>query len=476
MSPSLSWNLRERSSFIYRILHILDCALVCGFLWVLVTLYRVPWSPYYTWLELVVFVVSFISFQTFQLYRSWRGWKYYREFLVIVKAWGTVVGVLLLYFFIFKISEAYSRVVFIAWSTISPLLLFVLHLVVRRLLRFFRSQGRNIRHAVIAGAGELGMRTARQLEAIPWAGIEVVGFFDDKIELAENPGDLHKPLLGRISDIAAYLRVNDIDYVYIALPMRAERKIFKILRECRDLGAQIFLVPDLYIYGLHHAEIQSLGNMLVLSFNPYTPWKRAFDVVFSSLVLVLTLPFLLGIALLVKLDSKGPVFYGHRRITATGREFICLKFRSMVQDADRQLEQLLAADPALREEWERSYKLKNDPRVTRFGSFLRRTSLDELPQFINVLKGEMSVVGARPIVGRELEEFYKNKDKESAGRYCSMKPGITGPWQVMMRTDMGDYQERVELDDWYVLNYSLWNDLKIIARTVVCIFTGKGAY
>ena len=232
--------------------------------------------------------------RSFQLYRSWRGWKYYREFLVIIKAWGTVVGVLLLYFFIFKISDAYSRVVFIAWSTISPLLIFVSHLVVRRLLRFFRSQGRNIRHAVIAGAGDLGMRTARQLEAIPWAGIEVVGFFDDKIELAENPGDLHKPLLGKISDIAAYLRVNDIDYVYIALPMRAERKIFKILRECRDLGAQIFLVPDLYIYGLHHAEIQSLGNMLVLSFNPYTPWKRAFDVVFSSLVLVLTLPLHAG--------------------------------------------------------------------------------------------------------------------------------------------------------------------------------------
>lgn len=477
MSPSLSWNLRERSSFIYRILHVLDCSLVCGLLWVLVTWYRVPWSQYYTWLELVVFVVSFISFQWFQLYRSWRGWKYYREFLVIVRAWGSVVGILLLYFFIFKISEAYSRVVFIAWASLSPLLIFVSHLVVRRLLRYLRAQGKNIRHAVIAGAGDLGMRTVHQLEAIPWAGIEVVGFFDDKVELAENPAVPGKPLLGRISDIAAYLRVNDIDYVYIALPMRAERKIFKILRECRDLGAQIFLVPDLYIYGLHHAEIQSLGNMLVLSFNPYSPWKRGFDVVFSSLVLVLALPLLLAIALLIKLDSPGPVFYGHRRITATGREFTCLKFRTMVRDADQQLARILAADPALQEEWERTYKLKIDPRVTRVGRFLRRTSLDEFPQFINVLRGEMSVVGARPIVGRELEEYYKNhKDRESAGRYCSMKPGITGPWQVMKRTDIEDYQERIELDDWYVLNYSLWNDLKIIARTVVCIFTGKGAY
>jgi len=476
MSPVLSWNLRERSSFIYRILHIIDCSIVCGFLWVLLRLYNVPWSQYYTWLEIVVFVVSFISFQSFQLYRSWRGWKFYREFLIIVRAWGTVVGFLLLYFFIFKISEAYSRAVFLAWSLFTPFLIFVSHLIVRKLLRYFRSQGKNIRHAVVAGAGDLGMRTLQQLETIPWAGIEVVGCFDDKIETQEKLDLLNKPLLGKISDIAPYLRGNDIDYVYIALPMRAERKIFKILRECRDLGAQIFLVPDLYIYGLHHAEIQSLGDMLVLSFNPSTSWKRAFDVVFSSLVLLTMSPLFLIIALLIKVDSRGPVFYRHRRITATGREFECLKFRTMVVDADQQLSTLLASNPTLRAEWERTYKLKHDPRVTRIGRLLRRTSLDEFPQFINVIRGEMSVVGARPIVGMELEDYYKGKDGESAGRYCSMKPGITGPWQVTMRTDMEDYAERIELDDWYILNYSLWNDIKIIGRTIWCVFTGKGAY
>ena len=476
MSPVLSWNLRERSSFIYRILHILDCSLVCGFLWVLVKLYQVPWSPYYTWLEVVAFVVSFLSFRSFQLYRSWRGWKFYLEFFVIVKAWGTVVGFLLFYFFIFKISEAYSRVVFIAWSLITPLLIFASHLVVRKLLRYFRTQGRNIRHAVIVGAGDLGMRAIQQLEAIPWAGIDVVGCFDDKIETQDRLSALKKPLLGKIEDIAPFLKANDIDYVYIALPMRAERKIFNILRECRDLGAQIFLVPDLYIYGLHHAEIQSLGDMLVLSFNPDTSWKRVFDVVFSSIALLAASPLLLIVVLLIKIDSKGPVLYRHKRITATGREFECLKFRTMVVDADKQLEEILAANPELREEWERTYKLKNDPRITRIGRFLRRTSLDEFPQFINVLKGEMSVVGARPIVGKELEDYYKNRGTESAGRYCSMKPGITGPWQVMLRTDLQNYNERIELDDWYVLNHSFFNDVKIILRTVWCVFTGKGAY
>lgn len=472
----LSWNLRERSSLIYKILHVIDCSLACGFLWLLVRIYQVPWSPYYTWLEVIVFALSFLSFQYFQLYRSWRGWKFYLEFLVIVKAWGVVIGLLLFYFFIFKISEAYSRVVFIAWLFFTPLLIFFAHLVVRKFFRYYRSQGKNIRHAVIVGAGDLGMRMINQVEAIPWAGIEVVGFFDDKIETREKLETLHKPLLGKISEIESYLKTHDIDYVYIALPMRAEKKIFSILRNCRDLGAQIFLVPDLYIFGLHHAEIQSLGDMLVLSFNPYRSWKRAFDIVFSTVVLVLVSPVMLLVALLVKLDSRGPVFYRHRRITLSGREFECLKFRTMVEGADKKLEDMLAADPQLCEEWNKTFKLKNDPRVTRIGRFLRRTSLDEFPQFINVLKGEMSVVGARPIIGRELDQFYKKKGRESAGLYCSMKPGITGPWQVMMRTDMENYQDRVDLDDWYVLHLSLWTDIKIIGRTILCVITGKGAY
>lgn len=472
----LSWNLREQSSLVYKILHLIDCLVVALFLVVLVRLYGIEWNPYYTRLVIISFILCFVSFDYFQLYRSWRGWKYYKEFFVIIKGWGTVVGVLLFYFFIFKISWAYSRAVFMIWSISTPMLLFCCHLGVRKLLRYYRSQGKNIRHAVIVGAGDLGTRMARQMEEIPWAGIEVVGFFDDKMETKESLGEIDKPLIGRINEVRDYLKVNDIDYVYVALPMRAERKIFRILRECRDLGAQIYLVPDLYIFGLHHAEIQSLGEMLVLNFNPDSSWKRTFDVIFSSFILALTAPFMLFIMLLIKLDSRGPVFYRHRRIMATGREFECLKFRTMVVDADRQLDKLLEENTELAEEWKKNYKLKDDPRITRVGRFLRRTSLDEFPQFINVLKGEMSVVGARPIVGKELEDYYKGNGEQSAGRYVSMKPGITGPWQVMKRNDMEDYQERVELDDWYVLNYSLRYDIKIIFKTIRCMFSGKGAY
>ena len=329
-----------------------------------------------------------------------------------------------------------------------------------------------MRHAVVAGAGDLGVSLAKELATIPWAGIEVIGFFDDKVEESEQLQEMGKSILGDIATLPEYLESNDIDYVYIALPMRAEKKIFKILRECRSLGARIYLVPDLYVYGLHHAEIQSLGSLLILNFNPNTEWKRSFDVIFSSIVITCLAPLLFVIAWLVKFQDGGPVFYRHRRITSAGKEFDCLKFRSMVENADIKLEQLLSEDPKLRREWNANFKLQNDPRVTKLGKFLRKTSLDELPQFFNVLKGEMSVVGARPIVDQELTEFYK----ESAGRYCSMKPGITGPWQVERRSDTSaSYDERVNMDDWYILNYSLWTDIKIIFKTIKRVFDGRGA-
>lgn len=468
----LSTNLREQSSLMARLLHLVDCLLVIGFFAALVTWYRVPWSPYYTELTIIIFVLCFVSFQSFQLYRSWRGWKFYMEFFVILRAWGMVVGILLFYFFVFKISHAYSRVVFLIWSVTTPFIIFLIHVIARKTLRKIREQGKNVRRAIVAGAGDLGTTLVREVESMPWAGIEVLGFFDDKIVGEDTTQVMGKPILGSINDIYDYLNSNDIDYVYIALPMRAERKIFTILRECRSLGARIYLVPDLYLYGLHHSELQSLGEMLILNFNPHTEWKRSFDVLFSLAILFFTLPVTLVIALLIKLNDSGPVLYGHERITMTGKKFKCLKFRTMRVGADEELKRILKEDEKLREEWERTYKLKNDPRITKIGKFLRRTSLDEFPQFINVIRGEMSVVGARPIVGKELEDFYK----ESAGRYCSMKPGITGAWQVGKRSDVEDYNERVQLDDWYILNYSLWTDIKIIGKTVLTMVKRNGAY
>lgn len=468
----ISTNLREQSSLMARVLHLVDCLLVIGYLWALTYWYRVPWSIHYTRLTIICLVLCLFFFQSFQLYRSWRGWKFYREFFVIIKAWAAVVGILLFYFFIFKISVAYSRAIILIWSLSTPLLLFVIHMAARRVLRFYRQRGRNIRRAVIVGAGDLGISLARELETIPWAGIEIMGFFDDKVDEEPELTAMGKPVLGAITALPGYLEKNDIDYVYIALPMRAERKIFAILRECRSLGARIYLVPDLYLYGLHHAELQSIGKMLILNFNPHTEWKRSFDVLFSLLVIVLSMPLMACIALLIKLEDGGPIIYRHRRITSAGKEFDCLKFRTMRVGADAELKMLLERDPRLKAEWQQTYKLKDDPRITKIGRLLRRTSLDEFPQFFNVFKGDMSVVGARPIVVGELRQYYK----ESAGRYCSMKPGITGPWQVSKRSNINDYQERVDLDDWYILNYSLWTDIKIILRTIYIMFKRNGAY
>ena len=201
-------------------------------------------------------------------------------------------------------------------------------------------------------------------------------------------------------------------------------------------------------------------------------WKRFFDVVFASFAIIISLPLMIPIAMIIKLTDRGPVFFGHERVGFRGKKFKVLKFRSMYPDADKRLKDILENDPIAREEWERTFKLKNDPRITPIGKFLRKTSLDELPQFFNVLKGDMSVVGPRPVVEEELKKYYKDKAK----LYMSVKPGITGYWQVEGRSDVKNYEERVKMDEWYIKNQSFWLDIKIVLKTIKVMLTGKGAY
>ena len=198
--------------------------------------------------------------------------------------------------------------------------------------------------------------------------------------------------------------------------------------------------------------------------------KRFLDLLFVSLGGLIILPFLLLIALAVKLSSRGPVLYGHKRVGLNGKHFMAYKFRTMETDAEKKLEVLLDADPRLREEWEESHKLKDDPRVTKIGKILRRTSFDEFPQLINILKGEMSLVGPRPVTKPELKKYGEN-----ARRILSVKPGLTGLWQVSGRSDT-DYAERVSYDLYYIQSWSVWLDLWILYRTPRTIFKGKGAY
>jgi Undecaprenyl-phosphate galactose phosphotransferase WbaP len=197
--------------------------------------------------------------------------------------------------------------------------------------------------------------------------------------------------------------------------------------------------------------------------------KRAFDILVSGILIIMLSPVLITLTVLIR-RSGGSAFYGHPRVGQDGHLFKCLKFRSMRPDADKVLKQLLASDPVAKAEWDKDFKLKNDPRITPVGHFIRKTSLDELPQLFNVLKGEMSLVGPRPVVQDELERY-----GSAAVFYLEAKPGITGLWQVSGRNDT-TYAERVSLDSWYVQNWSLWYDIAILFKTFDEVFNRRGAY
>lgn len=199
--------------------------------------------------------------------------------------------------------------------------------------------------------------------------------------------------------------------------------------------------------------------------------KTAFDYILTLVGAVFIIPLFFYIAYRIKKEDPGPVFFAHTRIGKDGKPFPCYKFRSMVVNSQEMLQKYLVKNPAAREEWERDFKLKDDPRVTPIGKFLRSTSLDELPQIFNVLRGEMSLVGPRPVIQEELDKYYG----ETAKLYCTVKPGITGLWQVSGRSDIG-YDERVALDATYIKYRSMWGDIVILWKTIGVVLMKKGAY
>lgn len=199
--------------------------------------------------------------------------------------------------------------------------------------------------------------------------------------------------------------------------------------------------------------------------------KNVFDFSLTAVGTICISPLLVYIAYRIKKEDPGPVFFAHERIGKDGKAFPCYKFRSMVTNSQEMLQKYLAENPAAREEWEREFKLKDDPRVTSIGKVLRRTSLDELPQIFNVLRGEMSLVGPRPVIQEELDKYYG----ETAKLYCTVKPGITGLWQVSGRSDT-TYDERVALDAAYIENRSFWGDIVILWKTIAVVALKKGAY
>ncbi len=382
---------------------------------------------------------------------------------------GAILG-LIAVAFILKISATYSRGWLISWFALaSVMLVFGRILMVRTIGQLIKSE-KISRHVAIVGIGPLSMRLSEHLKAHrDTTGIKVVGFFDDRAKRRDDH-QAEQPFLGSIDDLIKYARSNRLDEIFIALPWSADERITKLEHALSSLPCDIRLVPDLVGIKYKNRPVSRLGGMVLMDLNqkPIRQWwlmaKLVQDYLLASIALVVTAPLLAIIAIAIKMDSPGPIFFQQRRRGYNENIIPVLKFRTMTvtEDGDKVTAQAT----------------KNDTRITRIGGFLRKTSLDELPQLFNVLQGNMSIVGPRPHPLALDEEF--SKAIEQYHWRHRVKPGITGWAQVngyRGETDTLDkLQGRIEHDIYYIQNWSIWLDLKIMALTLVKGFVHKNAY
>ena len=338
--------------------------------------------------------------------------------------------------------------------------------ITQKARRVVRQRGRNLRYLVVAGAGPEAVRAAETFSGDPGHGLRLVGF------LGEPQGfTLPQPLLGRFADLESIVRERVVDEVIIADPTASVAETSALVEACNLLGLRTHLVGGFLPGEWRNVDARHVGDELVLSLTPYPHdapalfVKRAMDIAVSALALVGLLPLLLVIAAAVKLTSKGPVFFVQWRIGLNGRRFRFPKFRSMVADAEARLKDVLAHN----EMDGPVFKMKRDPRITRLGAFLRRYSLDELPQLWCVLKGDMSLVGPRPLMPHEIDGH-----ESWQRRRLSMRPGLTCLWQVHGRNAV-DFDRWMRLDLEYIDGWSLGLDFRILLRTVPAVLSGRGA-
>jgi putative colanic acid biosynthesis UDP-glucose lipid carrier transferase len=387
----------------------------------------------------------------------------------IVLYWLALAFILLFFGYASGYLKNFPEQVVLSWFVAAPVTLAAAHLAARALLpRVMAMQG-NLRTAVIAGTTEHGIRLGREIRRDPFLGTRLLGFFDDrdKGRLGELPAG--GGLLGNLRELAAFVKENRIDLIYVTLPMATQPRILALLDDLRDTTASIYFVPDLFVTDLIQGRIANINGMPVVAVceTPFTGMdgviKRVSDVVLSLLILALISPLMLAIAIGVKRGSPGPVLFKQRRYGADGKEILVYKFRSMsvCEDGDSIVQ-----------------ATRNDQRVTKLGAFLRKTSLDELPQFVNVLQGRMSIVGPRPHAVAH-NELYRKLVNGYMVRH-KVKPGITGWAQVngyRGETDTVDkMQKRIEYDLDYLRNWSLGMDLWIILKTVGVVLKDRHAY
>jgi putative colanic acid biosysnthesis UDP-glucose lipid carrier transferase len=386
----------------------------------------------------------------------------------IVAEWLAIVALLLLLGWASKTLGAFDRHAMTAWVVATPFALFVVHRLIPAILpRLLAAEGLQ-KTAVLVGAGELGVRLAECIRSNSMLGIHFAGYFDDR-QPARLTGIEPGARLGTLSRLTDYAKTHHVDQIYITLPMASQPRIIRLLEALHDTTASIYFAPDIFLFDLIQARMQTIGGIPVLAVceSPFyginALIKRASDIVLAAAILVLIAPLMLGIAIGVKLSSPGPVLFKQRRYGLDGREILVYKFRTMrvVEDGD-----------VIRQ------ATRDDPRVTRLGAFLRQYSLDELPQFINVLQGRMSVVGPRPHAVAH-NEMYRKLIRGYMIRH-KVRPGITGWAQVnglRGETDRLDkMRARIEFDLAYLRSWSLLLDLQIVLKTVAVVLGRQNAY
>lgn len=417
-------------------------------------------------------IVWHLIFASHGLYRSRRIGLIKVEWWEVTKA--VALGILFLSGFalVFRVS-AIDRTFLCTFFVLVLPATVIMHAGLRIVLGGVRQRGRNLRNAVIVGCGSRGAWIGRQLRNRPDLGYLLLGYIDD-IPAPDCPLRSGKEkVLGPLNELDEILRTEEVDEIFIALPIKSHYEtIAKIITLGEHLGSLVRMPADLFELRLEKASVDHLDDVPFLTFRAVEEnalgmvAKRVIDVLGSSVAILVLLPLFVIVAVAIKFDSRGSVLFIQERLGFNGRKFRTIKFRTMVVDAEEQLKHLEDKN----EVRGAAFKMRKDPRVTRVGRILRKLSLDELPQFFNVLTGEMSLVGPRPLPIRDVEKF----DEQWQKRRFSVKPGLTCLWQVNGRHEIS-FEHWMELDLQYIDNWSLKLDFEIIMKTIPAVLRGSGA-
>lgn len=433
----------------------------------------------FTNMEIGIIVGMTLIFAFRHLYTIRLTGNWFRQAWTIVSSATMGIAFLITYYFFFQnpsqpdladpfIPNSRLLIPFIWFSCIAVLCLG--RLIVSGITGILYRLGLGETRVLVVGSGRLGKMVMQSLAANPNLGYSVVGFLHD---MQEPPSDFGRfKMLGTIDDMRMVILSMQVDEVIIALPNNMSKQAIRSVKLCEHLGSSFKLIPDLYEVNLSRIGMETIEGIPLLGIKQEslnTPQRivtRSIDIMISLLVLIIGSPVFLCLGLAVLLSSPGSIIYKQQRVGLNGKHFLMYKFRSMYKDADQRLSQLLHQNEAQGP----LFKMRYDPRVTPVGSFLRRTSLDEIPQFLNVLKGEMSLVGPRPPVPREVALY----EEWQRGR-LAIKPGLTGLWQVRGRSNIS-FDEGVLMDLYYIENWSLRLYLQILFRTIPAVLFSKGAY